>query len=73
MKSSAKSYLTTGVAIVGAGVITAGSIAPPPEPVPDASHAHEVSLMAHVEAAQARQALAADLALLDGFDPAAAL
>ncbi|BBY82349.1 hypothetical protein H7I53_13365 [Mycolicibacterium pulveris] len=73
MKSSAKSYLTTGVAIVGAGVITAGSIAPPPEPISDASHTHEVSLMAHVEAAQARQALAADLALLDGFDPAAAL
>lgn len=70
MKSSAKSYMSAGVAIVGAGVIAAGPIAPLPDNAPFASRTQEFTMLAHVAAADPNTEFHN---LLAGFDPAAAL
>ncbi|KUH69916.1 hypothetical protein AU184_13935 [Mycolicibacterium novocastrense] len=72
MKASAKKYVTTGVALVGAGVIAAGPIAPAPANVPAEGRSHDVALMA-ANTSEIQRQFEAQRALLETFAPGAAL
>lgn len=72
MKASAKKYVTTGVALVGAGVIAAGPIAPAPANVSAESSSHDVALMA-ANTSEIQRQIEAQRALLETFAPGAAL
>lgn len=72
MKANVKSYMTAGVAIVGAGAIAMTPIAPPPAAPNSGIRTYEVSLTAMSEAAEARQQQFA-LASMSGGDPFAGL
>ncbi|KUH92792.1 hypothetical protein [Mycobacterium sp. IS-3022] len=73
MKASAKTYMTTGVALVGAGVIAASPIAPAPANVAEESRSHEVRLMAAAEPTNTQREIDAALALLESFEPGGVL
>lgn len=73
MRASAKTYMTTGVALVGAGVIAASPIAPMPANVAEASRWHEVRLMAAAEPTNTQREIDAALALLESFGPGGVL
>jgi hypothetical protein len=70
MKASAKTYMTAGVALVGAGVIAASPVTPTPANSEDATRSHEVALMA---ATQTQREIDAAMALLEGFEPGGAV
>ncbi|KUI47351.1 hypothetical protein AU198_23300 [Mycobacterium sp. GA-1199] len=72
MKASAKKYVTTGVALVGAGVIVAGPIASAPANVSAESRSHDVALMA-ANTSEIQRQIEAQRALLETFAPGAAL
>ncbi|OBF90704.1 hypothetical protein A5790_15850 [Mycobacterium sp. 852002-51152_SCH6134967] len=72
MKASAKKYVTTGVALVGAGVIAAGPIAPAPANTVAESRSHNVALMA-ANTSEIQRQFEAQQALLEMFAPGAAL
>ncbi|KUI10324.1 hypothetical protein AU190_19435 [Mycolicibacterium acapulense] len=72
MKASAKKYVTTGVALVGAGVIAAGPIAPAPANTVAESRSHNVALMA-ANTSEIQRQFEAQQALLEIFAPGAAL
>ncbi|OBB75616.1 hypothetical protein [Mycobacterium sp. 852014-52144_SCH5372336] len=72
MKASAKKYVTTGVALVGAGVIAAGPIAQAPANTVAESRSHNVALMA-ANTSEIQRQFEAQQALLEMFAPGAAL
>ncbi|KUI33596.1 hypothetical protein AU197_19930 [Mycobacterium sp. IS-1590] len=72
MKGSAKKYVTTGVALVGAGVIAAGPIAPAPATMQAESRSHDVALMA-ANTSEIQRQFEAQQALLEIFAPGAVL
>ena len=73
MQVNVKSYVTAGVAVVGAGAIAMTPIAPPPDTFESASRTHEVNLLASTQATAANQALATQLALQQSGDPVSVL
>jgi hypothetical protein len=73
MQVNLKSYVTAGVAVVGAGAIAMTPIAPPPDTFESASRTHEVNLLASTQVTAANQALATQLALLQSGDPVSVL
>lgn len=68
MKGSTKTYMTAGVALVGAGVIATSPIAPIPANYADASRSYDVALMAAAEPTDAQREIRAAMALLEGFE-----
>ncbi|MGV0788569.1 hypothetical protein ABQF33_16800 [Mycolicibacterium sp. XJ2] len=72
MEASAKKYVTTGVALVGAGVIAAGPITPAPANTVAERRSHDVALMA-ANTNEIQRQFEAQRALLETFAPGAAL
>ncbi|MGV0795165.1 hypothetical protein [Mycolicibacterium sp. XJ1819] len=73
MQASAKTFMTAGVALVGAGVIAASPIAPPASNSTDEAPVREVSLLAATEQSTTAQDITDTLDLLQGGDPIALL
>ena len=66
MKSSTKKCMTAGVALVGAGVIAAGPVAPPPANIADDSRSYQIALTAAAQT-DIQDQIEATRALLEGF------
>lgn len=67
MKASAKKCMTAGVALVGAGVIAAGPVAPAPANYADKSRSYEVALTASTQGSEIQRQIEARQALLENF------
>ncbi|OBG94840.1 hypothetical protein A5698_16425 [Mycobacterium sp. E136] len=65
MKASAKKCMTAGVALVGAGVIAAGPVAPAPANIADDSRSYEVALTAAAQKTEIDSQIEATRTLLE--------
>lgn len=67
MKASAKKCMTAGVALVGAGVIAAGPVAPAPANIAEDSRSYEVALTAATQKTEIQNQIEATRTLLENL------